>query len=184
MNIDEFLPEFINNDVISTYFFWGGGQFMSINEVGSRGQRMLAVSHCDWQVNKEKLCVFDSQEVNLFMIRLLAAQETKSYTYFHNLPLLHPQRSSSFPSCTWPLQHYHNPPGFARTSCLQQLMGFSMKAGAEIVSPWQQPLPHLLVWKDFLDWKEQRWTLLSRNFACCSTAELRLKHTNDNWLTQ
>lgn len=94
------------------------------------------------------------------MIRLLAAQETKSYTYFHNLPLLHPWRSSPFPSCTWPLQHYHNPPGFACTSCLQQLMGFSMKAGAEIVSPWQQPLPHLLF---FLDLEEQRWTLLSRN---------------------
>lgn len=46
MNIDEFLPEFINNDVFSI-FFGGGGQFMSINEVGSRGQRTLAVSRCD-----------------------------------------------------------------------------------------------------------------------------------------
>lgn len=47
MNIDEFLPELINNDVFSIFFFWGGGQFMSINEVGSGGQRMLAVSRCD-----------------------------------------------------------------------------------------------------------------------------------------
>lgn len=39
MHIDEFPPEFINNDAFSIYFF-GGGQFMSINEVGSRGQRV------------------------------------------------------------------------------------------------------------------------------------------------
>lgn len=47
MNIDEFPPEFINNDVFSIYFFGGRGQFMSINEVGNRGQRMLAVSRSD-----------------------------------------------------------------------------------------------------------------------------------------
>lgn len=68
MNIDEFRPDFINSHDVFLYFW--GGQFMSINEVGSRGQGLLAVSRSDWQLNRAKLCVCESQEVNLFTIRL------------------------------------------------------------------------------------------------------------------
>lgn len=52
-----------------------------------------------------------------------------------------------------------------------------MKAGAERVSPWQQPLPDLLVCSGFifLELKEQSCTLLSRNFPFSSSNGVKKK---------
>lgn len=75
---------------------------MGINEVGGVTQSQLSVTVSD-----------GNSEVNLFMISLQVFQQLRNLNhtlpYFHNLRRLHPQRSSSFPSCTWPLQYYHNP---------------------------------------------------------------------------